>query len=217
MLEITEGVVLKKTEIKNLFVITLITTIIYSCTQNSTEKQSTDQQEPTFQSSSNIASNQNLENWEYLYDSEWYIMLKDSINGQRKYIEPACLSSSGSIEFRGTGELKEVIIACGQDAVVYNITSVENNKSSLRIEFSNNGGNGKIEIISTERSEKHPHKQITIRVKNIDDLLLGYYPDNILEINKDESVYIQKEEGTFNFLKKNGLYSKLPCDEEDEY
>lgn len=202
---------------KRLIAITFIVTIISSCSQNSSKDQTTDQQEPTSELSSAKTSNQNIGNWKFLLDSRWAILLKDSVNGQSKYIQPACLSTSGHIGF--AGKLDLLNISCGQDGVDYKITSIENKNSSLIIEYSKSGRNGEIEIFNTENFKNLPYKQITVRVTDIEDLLLGYYPNNILELNRQEVTYISTNESreVYKILKEHGLYSKLPCDEEDEY
>lgn len=203
---------------QKLIVVTFIITMISSCSQTSTKDQMTDQQDSTSELSSKKTPNQTIENWEFLLDSRWFVLLKDSVNGQSKYIEPACLSSSGSIDFGFAGKLEELRIGCGQDGVDYSITSIENNKSSLIIEYGKNGGNGKIEIFNTENFKNLSYRQITVRVTEIDDLLLGYYPNDILELNKQEVTYITSDKGRemFDTLTEHGLYSRLPCDDEDE-
>lgn len=205
----------KNVEMKNLFVIILVSFIISGCSQSSNEKQTvTQEEEPTIQKSLNIESSNTIsKNWEFLLDSRWYILLKDSINGQRKYIEPACLSTSGFIGFRGEGGLEKLVIGCGQDVLEFKIISIEKHSLTLKINYADNG---RIEIVDIESTEKYPYKRITVRIKNIDELLLGYYPDNILALNKLDVVYTIDKNGNFEFLRENGLYTKLHCDEEEE-
>lgn len=202
----------KNTNMKSLLILTIIL-IAISCTQNKTERKSTEQQEPISQALTDITSNENMEEWKYLLDSRWYILLKDSVNGQNKYIEPACLSTSGFIEFLGKDTLDKLIIGCGQDVSEFNIRSIEKDKLNLEINY---GSNQKIKISSAKSSKKYINRQIRIQVENIDNLLFGYYSESLLELNRKEAIYIADGEELFNNLQGLGLYSKLPCDQEEE-
>jgi hypothetical protein len=144
-------------------------------------------------------------------------LLKDSKGTQRKYIEPACLSTTGLLEFRGEDKIDKLFIGAGQDGLIYEVQSIDKVVSGLNIACRNGSTNLKIAVEKTGQMQDSDRMLITVKTSEIDDLLLGYYPENILQLNKVELVYIADENNLSDFLKKKGLYSKLDCEEQEEY
>ncbi len=163
-------------------------------------------------------SGQNVEGWEYLLNKRWYVLLKDSVDGKRKYIEPACLSTTALLEFSGEGTIEKLNIGAGQDMLEYVVRSIQNSEAGLSIKFSrtSEGKSQGLTITPSEVMADSERDLISVESKDINELLLGYYPENIVELNKQALEYIADENELMSYLRENNLLDKLPCEEEEE-
>ncbi len=189
---------------RNLIAVFLAGMLSFSCVSEPKKQQKKEEQ------------SQNTKVGDVLLASRWYVLLKSPGEETQKYIEPSCLSTTAFLEFKGEDTPKEIIIGCGQDAMAYNIVSIDEKESSFGIVFDKNRVETTLKVVYGETSEKYPFPQLKVSIANIDELLLGYYPETLLKANSGEVFYIADTPGTVAFLKANALYDKLPCEEEME-
>lgn len=189
---------------RNLIVVFLAGILVFGCVSEP-KKQQRKEDQP-----------RNTKVGDVLLASRWYVLLKSPGEETQKYIEPSCLSTTAFLEFKGENTPEEIIIGCGQDAIPYNIVSIDEKESSFGIVFDKNGVETTFKVVYNETSEKYPFPQLKVSIANIDELLLGYYPETLLKVNSGEILYVIDTQETSDFLKANALYDKLPCEEEME-
>lgn len=169
-------------------------------------------------------SNQLGGSWDYLVGKRWYVLLKDAADGRRKYIEPSCLSTTGLLEFYGKKSIEKLLVGAGQDALYYKVQSTKKSETSLTIELAkmslgepSPGPTEEMVITKWESEGSSGRTTISVKIDDVNDLLLGYYPDSIVALNQEALVYIADENDLFPYLRDQALFSKLPCEEEEEY
>lgn len=215
---------------KTFYIIIFILLVSCSPEKKSSEKMNNEENEEVVVE---VSSNKSVEektnklvladNWKFLLGKRWYSLLRVTANGPRKYIEPACLSDGGAIEFIGEEVLSELMVICGQDASALNNFSVQASKDTLKIDFDENGEKFSF-LINRFNLDTLSHLQaVMVRTNQLNRLFHSYYPDSILELNKDGIVYLTDsnitdgnffKSRTYQYLQENKLYDKLACPDE---
>lgn len=163
------------------------------------------------------------ESWEFLLGERWYALLKDSANGKRKHLVPACLSEGGAIEFIGERSIQELLLICGQDAATFKDFSIQASNDILKINMEENDEILSLRIKRTQTDSIPLVQAIIVETDQLNKLFHSYYPDSILALNDGGIVYITDsvkisdtfyQSTTYQYLSNNGLYRQLPCPED---
>ncbi|HRK54064.1 MAG TPA: hypothetical protein PK185_09115 [Cyclobacteriaceae bacterium] len=176
----------------------LLLSLSVSC-QNSVKKEV--DSPPEVNSSNENKQIENKTDISFLIGKRFQALFITPSSNISRYIEPACLSDGPSLSF----EEDEVIFRCGQDAISHMIHSSikKGNDYSLRLD--------KNLVLTLEYIESEPFDFITIKLSDMNELFMGYYPDSIISTNSDSIQMALWTNDTRGKLEREARYTALEC------
>lgn len=146
-------------------------------------------------------SEQNENDLTLLTGKTFYALLLTPNSDTCKYIEPPCLSDGPSIRFHND----EIVLACGQDAVGYKLKLTTRKDQNFSFDLGNSL------LLDIEYVKNESFDFINVKLNNMDELFMGYYPDSIVSTNSDRIQMVLWTTETRETLNKEGRYTTLEC------